>query len=171
MPSGVGEYALLLLTIFSAAAQVGLNAVTSIIIGTEFRSRAPWAFLLVISLACAWAASLLHFTVSYIRLVRFVNKHQIDLKRSGSALVLPLGAKSLAAALGSAFLSGAVVWIAKTAGESSTGGELPSYTLMHCRWKESGIGKPSESSQSKSHPYCTTAVPLVLVVSSGLTLL
>lgn len=121
MSSGWTEHLKICLTCLSAVTQVGLNITMSVLIGTGFRSHAPWGLFLAVALAAAWTASLLHLGTSYFRLVRYINKQQEVLKDSRSALVLPLGAESLAAALGSAVLSGAVVWIAKTARVAATG--------------------------------------------------
>lgn len=111
-PSGVAEYSKLLLTILAAASQVGLNIALAVLIGSNFREHAPWAFYLVIALACAWGLGLLVLITALVRLVRFLNKAREILQTSGSSLVLPLGAESLAAAFGSALLTSAVVWIA-----------------------------------------------------------
>ena len=112
-PSGFAEYLKLLCTILSAAAQIGLNIALAVLIGSNFRTHAPWAMYLVIALACAWTLGLLVLITSLMRLVRFLNKGREILQTSRTALVLPLGAESLAAALGSALLSSAVVWISK----------------------------------------------------------
>lgn len=112
-PSGFSEYLKLFCTVLSAAAQIGLNVTLAVLIGSHFRSHAPWAFYLVIALACAWALGLLVLVNSLVRLVRFLNKGRAVLQTSRSSLVLPLGSESLAAALGSALLSSAVVWISQ----------------------------------------------------------
>lgn len=112
-PSGFAEYLKLFSTLLSAAAQIGLNVTLAVLIGSHFRSHAPWAMYLVIALACAWSLGLLVLINSLLRLVRFLNKGREVLQTSRSSLVLPLGAESLAAALGSALLSSAVVWISK----------------------------------------------------------
>lgn len=110
-PSGVAEYLKLSSTLLAAAAQVGLNIALAVLIGTDFRSHAPWTFYLAIALACAWAIGLLVLITALVRLVRFLNKGREILQTSRSSLVLPLGAESLTVALGSALLSSAVVWI------------------------------------------------------------
>ncbi len=110
-PSGLAEYLKLGCTILAAAAQVGLNIALAVLIGSDFRYHAPWALYLVIALACAWSLGLLVLITALVRLVRFLNKGHEILQTSRSSLVLPLGAESLAVALGSALLSSAVVWI------------------------------------------------------------
>ena len=112
-PSGLAEYLKLGCTILAAAAQVGLNIALAVLIGSDFRSHAPWALYLVIALACAWGLGLLVLVAALVRLVRLLNRGHEILQTSRSSLVLPLGAESLAVALGSALLSSAVVWISK----------------------------------------------------------
>lgn len=112
-PSGVAEYFKLIFTTLGAGAQIGLNISLSVLIGSHFRYHAPWAFYLAIALACAWTLSLFLLITSLSRLVRFLNRSRDALKSSRSSLILPLGAESLAAAVGSALLSSAVVWISR----------------------------------------------------------
>ena len=85
------------------------------------RGHAPWSFFLATALASSWAIALVFLGSSFFRLVRFLDAHHNTLKDSRSALVLPLGAESLAAALGSAFLSAAVVWVAQAVHDAPSG--------------------------------------------------
>jgi len=122
VPSGLAEYTKLICTLLGGLAQIGLNVTLSVLIGRHFRDHAPWAFYLAIALAGAWLLALLVLVSSYSRLVQFLNKNHETLKtNSRSALVLPLGLESFAAALGSALLSSAVVWQAYDIQNASSG--------------------------------------------------
>lgn len=120
-PSGIVEYAKLGLTLISGAAHIGLNIALSVLIGTSFRSHAPWAFLLAISMAVAWTASSLLLLASMVRVVRLLNNNFDILRASKNALVLPVGAESLAAAIGSGLLTGSVVWVTHAARPATAG--------------------------------------------------
>ena len=120
--ASIAESSLLALTFLSAIAQVGLDTALAGLIGTgSVRGHAPWSFFLATALASSWAIALVFLGSSFFRLVRFLDAHHHTLKDSRSALVLPLGAESLAAALGSAFLSAAVVWVAQGVHDASPG--------------------------------------------------
>ena len=122
VPASVAESGLLALTFLSAVAQVGLDTALAVLIGTgSVRGHAPWSFFLATALASSWAIALVFLGNSFFRLVRFLDAQHHTLKDSRSALVLPLGAEGLAAALGSAFLTAAVVWVAQAVHDAPSG--------------------------------------------------